>query len=322
MDEGTQFLIRHGGQVVFWVIFAEQMGLPVPGIPVLIAAGALAGTGKMSLASALGLPVVASLGADYLWFYLGRNRGGSVLSWLCRISLEPDSCVRQTENLFQRHGIRSLLIAKFVPGLSTVTPPLAGMFGMSASRFLLYDGTGAFLWAGTSVGLGYLFSNQLEQMAKLLANTGTLLLIVLVGALAAFIGYKYVQRQRYLRELRMARISVDELKRMMDSGEDLTIVDLRHPLDLQANPHVIPGARHMPMEEIEHRHHEIPRDRDIVLYCACPNEVTSARSALLLKKNGIHRVRPLAGGIEAWRDRNFPLEVRPPAQTPAVSPTA
>ena len=319
MDEGTQFLIRHGGQVVFWVIFAEQLGLPVPGIPVLIAAGALSGTGKMNLAAAAGLPVIASLVADYLWFYLGRHRGGSVLSWLCRISLEPDSCVRRTENLFQRHGARSLLIAKFVPGLSTVTPPLAGMFGMSALRFLLYDGTGAFLWVGTSVGLGYLFSSQLEQIARLLAGTGTLLVVLLVGALAGFIGYKYVQRQRFLRELRMARITVDELKSKMDSGEDLAIVDLRHPLDLEANPHVIPGARHMLMEELEHRHHEIPRDRDIVLYCGCPNEVTSARTALLLKKNGIQRVRPLAGGIDAWRERNFPLEVRPPVRTPAVS---
>jgi len=321
VDEGTQFLIRHGGQVVFWVIFAEQLGLPVPGIPVLIAAGALAGTGKMSLASAAGLPVIASLVADYAWFYLGRNRGGPVLSWLCRISLEPDSCVRRTENLFQRHGARSLLIAKFVPGLSTVTPPLAGMFGMSASRFLLYDGSGAFLWVGTSVGLGYLFSNQLEQIARLLAGTGTLLVVILVGALGGFIGYKYVQRQRFLRELRMARITVDELKGKMDSGEDLAIVDLRHPLDLEANPHVIPGAQHMLPEEIEHRHHEIPRDRDIVLYCACPNEVTSARTALLLKNNGIQRVRPLAGGIEAWRERNFPLEVRPHTPTPEVSLT-
>jgi membrane protein DedA with SNARE-associated domain/rhodanese-related sulfurtransferase len=315
MEEGTQFLIRHGGQVVFWVIFAEQLGLPVPGIPVLVAAGALAGTGKMNPAAAVGLPVLASLVADYLWFYLGRSRGGSVLSWLCRISLEPDSCVRRTGNLFQRHGARSLLIAKFVPGLSTVTPPLAGMFGMSASRFLLYDGTGAFLWVGTSVGLGYAFSSQLEQIARLLAGTGTLLVVVLVGALAGFIGYKYLQRQRFLRALRMSRITVDELKSKIDSGEDLAIVDLRHPLDIEANPHVIPGARHLLMEELEHRHHEIPRDRDIVLYCGCPNEVTSARTVLLLKKNGIQRVRPLAGGIEAWRARNFPVEVRPPVPT-------
>jgi membrane protein DedA with SNARE-associated domain/rhodanese-related sulfurtransferase len=315
VDESIQFLVQHGKSILFWFVFVEQIGLPLPAMPLLIAAGALAGAGKMSVAAAIGIPVMASAGPDLLWYYLGRTRGGQVLGILCRISLEPDSCIRRTENMFLRHGVRSLLVAKFVPGLSTVTPPLAGIVGMGVWRFLLYDGLGTFLWAGACASLGYLFSNQLEQVALLLAQTGFMFVATLIGALVGFIGYKYVQRQRVLRELRMARITVDELKQRLDAGEDVAIVDVRHPLDLEANPRLIPGAVHMPFEEIDQRHHEIPRDREIVVYCACPNEVSSARTALRLRRNGISRVRPLAGGLEAWRERNFPLELRnqPPA---------
>ncbi|MDE3224150.1 MAG: DedA family protein/thiosulfate sulfurtransferase GlpE [Nitrospirota bacterium] len=318
MNEAAEFLLHHGESVLFWVVFAEQIGLPIPAIPLLIAAGALAGAGTMSVWAAVSVPILASLGPDLFWYYLGRHRGGRVLSLLCRISLEPDSCVRRTEQMFFLHGVRTLIVAKFVPGLSTVAPPLAGMFNMSLRRFLLYDGLGALLWSGTCVGLGWLFSSQLERLALLLAQAGAAFLQVLVGAFVVYLGYKVFQRQLFLRELRMARITVDELRERLEAGEEVAIVDLRHPMDLEIDPHMIPGAWHMPMEELERRHHEIPRDRDIVLYCACPNEVTSARTALMLKRKGITRVRPLEGGIDAWRERNYPVEARP---SPAAAPT-
>lgn len=319
MNGVTEFLLHHGESVLFWAVFTEQMGLPIPAIPLLIAAGALAGAGKMSGWATVGLPILASLGPDMLWYYLGRHRGVRVLSFLCRLSLEPDSCVRRTENMFFQHGVRTLIVAKFVPGLSTVAPPLAGMFNMSLRRFLLYDGAGALLWSGVCVGLGWLFSGQLERLALLLAQAGAAVLQVLAGAFVAYLGYKVFQRQRFLRELRMARITADELRDRLEAGEEVTIVDLRHPLDLEADPHMIPGARHMLPEELDHRHHEIPRDRDTVLYCACPNEVTSARTALLLKRKGITRVRPLEGGIDAWRARNYPIEARPPKTAQAAA---
>lgn len=319
MNGVTDFLLHHGESVLFWAVFTEQMGLPIPAIPLLIAAGALAGAGTMSVWAAVGLPILASLGPDMLWYYLGRHRGGRVLGFLCRLSLEPDSCVRRTENMFFQHGVRTLIVAKFVPGLSTVAPPLAGMFNMSLRRFLLYDGAGALLWSGVCVGLGWLFSGQLERLALLLAQAGAAVLQVLVGAFVVYLGYKVFQRQRFLRELRMARITADELRDRLEAGEEVTIVDLRHPLDLEADPHMIPGARHMLPEELDHRHHEIPRDRDTVLYCACPNEVTSARTALLLKRKGITRVRPLEGGIDAWRARNYPIEARPPKTAQAAA---
>lgn len=308
VDDVTQFLIRYGALLLFAVVFAEQAGLPIPAVPVLLAAGALAGAGKMNLALAVGLAVVACLLGDLIWYYLGRHRGAQVLKVLCRISLEPDSCVRRTEDFFIRHGTRSLVFAKFIPGLGTVTPALAGLFGVSVERFLLYNGLGALLWTVVFVAPGYLLSDQLERVAAQAARFGSTLGVLAVGLVVLYIVYKYIHRHRVLRELRMARITVDELKQMMDAGHEMVIVDLRQPPALQADPYSIPGALRMAVEELEHRHHEIQRDRDVVLYCACPNEVTAARMALLLKRNGITRVRPLAGGVEAWRARNYPLQ--------------
>ncbi len=305
-----QFLADHGAGVLFWVILAEQIGFPIPAIPLLIAAGALVGAGKMSVAAALLVPVAASLPPDVAWYYLGRFKGGKVLGFLCRLSLEPDSCVRDTENLFHRNGPRALLLAKFIPGFSTVAPPLAGIVGMSALTFILYDVAGTLIWAGVSAGVGALFSNQLEQLVGLFDQGGGLLLMLLVVGLAGFIGNKFYHRQKFLRHLRMSKISVEELKQRLDAGEAISVVDVRHPLSVLLDPDSIPGAINFTLEEIEHRHHEIPRDRDIVLYCTCPNEVSSARTAFLLKKKGIHRVRPLEGGLDAWRERKYPVERR------------
>ena len=306
-----QFLVDHGASVLFWVVFVEQVGLPIPALPLLIAAGALVGAGKMSLATALLVPVAASLPPDMAWYYLGRMKGGRVLGVLCRISLEPDSCVRSTENLFHRHGARALLVAKFIPGFSTVAPPLAGIIGMTAGTFFIYDAVGALIWAGVSAGIGALFSDQLESLARLFDQAGGWVLAAISIGLAGFLGYKFYHRQKFLRDLRMAKISVDELKQRMDAGDPITVLDVRHPISLELDPEVIPGALNLLLEDIDHRHHEIPRDRDIVLYCTCPNEVSSARTALLLKKKGIHRVRPLEGGLDAWRERKFPIERRP-----------
>lgn len=267
VDEAVQFLVRQGYTVLFVWVLVEQIGLPLPAIPLLLAAGALAGAGRLNIALAIGVAVLAALLSDIVWYQVGRHRGSRVLQLLCRISLEPDSCVRRTEDVFARHGAGSLLVAKFIPGLNTAAPPLAGIFRMRLSRFLLFDSLGALLWAGAFVGLGYLFSQQLERVAASALRLGTSLVGILVGSLAAYIIWKYVQRQRFLRQLRIARISPEELKRKLDAGEDVVIVDLRHSLDFQAEPRTIPGALRLPVEELEQRHHEIPSNRDIVLYC-------------------------------------------------------
>jgi len=267
MNETFDFLIRHGYTVLFVWVFAEQVGLPLPAVPMLLAAGALAGAGQFGLFTALALAVVASVASDTIWYEIGRRRGSKVLTFLCRISLEPDSCVRRTEGVFARHGARSLLVAKFIPGLNTAAPPLAGVFHMRFIRFLLFDSAGALLWAGGFMWLGYLFSDQFEMVAERALNLGSWLLVLLAGGLVAYIGWKYVQRQRFLRSLRVARISPDQLKQKMESGEELLIVDLRHSADFEAAPEVIPGAVHLDMEDLEAAQDAIPRDRDVILYC-------------------------------------------------------
>ncbi len=308
MTETTQFLVNHGAPIVFAAVFLEQMGLPLPALPWLLAAGALIAAGKFSPMLGLGLTVLACLIADTFWFYLGRYRGHRVLGLLCRISLEPDSCVRRTQNLFSRYGLRGVVVAKFVPGLNTVAPPLAGMSGVHAGRFLLADGFGSLLYAGSGIFLGYLFSNQIEEIAAALASIGGNVLILVAGLGMAYIGFKYWQRQRVLRELRLARITAGELRQKQEAGEALVIIDLRPGAELNLDPSLIPGAVHLAVEEVEIRHHEIPRDREVIVYCSCPNEVTSARVALLLRRKGITRVRPLLGGMDAWRELDYPVE--------------
>ena len=313
MTDTTQFLINHGLPLVFGAVFLEQMGLPIPAPPWLLAAGALSATGKFSLLLAIGLTMLACVAADLFWFYLGRYRGNQVLGFLCRISLEPDSCVRRTQNVFTRYGPRGLVVAKFVPGLSTVAPPLAGMSGTSVGRFLVYDGLGSLLYGGCYIVLGYIFANQIEQIVEALANVAGSVLGLIAAVIAGYIGFKYWQRQRLLRELRMARVTVDELRQKQEAGEDVVILDLRSSAALEEDPTLIRGAIHVSLDALEKRQQEIPHDRDVIVYCSCPNEVTSARVALLLRRKGFTRVRPLLGGIDAWREQKYPLETFSPA---------
>ena len=291
----------------------EQMGLPLPAPPLLMAAGALSATGKLSLLSAVALTVIACLLADAVWFYLGRFRGAQVLRLLCRISLEPDSCVRRTQNLFTRYGLRGVVVAKFIPGMSTIVPPLAGMSGIDLGWFLLFDGLGSLLYGVGFLLVGYLFSAQIERLISALDSVRGSALVLLIGLIVVYIAYKFWQRQRLLQELRTARITAAELRKLVEAGEKPFILDLRSAIELEQDPSIIAGAVHIVLDELEARHHEFPRDRDIVVYCSCPNEESSARVALLLQRKGFTRVRPLLGGIDAWREGNFPLEVRRPA---------
>lgn len=267
MHRAFEFLIHHGHAVLFVWVLVEQLGVPVPAMPLLLAAGALAGAGRMSYFASLLFAMWGAVVADSVWFHLGRRKGIKILQLLCRISLEPDSCVRRTEGIFSKQGARSLLVAKFLPGLGLVTPPLAGIFRMRFRRFLLFDAIGSMLWAGAFLGLGYIFAGQIELVAARLASLGGWLLVLIVASLAGYIGSKFVARQRFLRELRIARITVDELKQKLDAGEQITIVDLRHSMDFEAEPEVIPGALHMEAKELEEKSDRLPRNGEVVLYC-------------------------------------------------------
>ena len=267
MDERFHFLMQHGYSVLFLFVLVEQAGLPVPSIPILIAAGALAATGSLNLWWLLLLAMSASLASDYGWYQLGRRKGMRVLNFLCRVSLEPDSCVRQTEAAFSKAGSKSLLFAKFIPGLSTAAPPLAGVFEIATPQFLVFDGVGSLLYFGSFLVAGYLFSRQVEMITnRIIDLSGSLVEAGAVG-LAIYIGYKFVKRQLFLRELRVLRLAPQDLMRMIEREEPHVIVDLRSPLDFDSEPVSIVGALRMSPDEIEHRHEEIPRDRDVILYC-------------------------------------------------------
>src|SRR5438270_4454169 len=267
MTGSEQFVMRHGYSVLFIWVFAEQIGLPIPSVPILLAAGVLAATGKMNAPLSIALAVVGSLVADFAWYELGRRKGMKVLKLLCRISLEPDSCVRQTKLAFSKHGRESLLLAKFVPGLSTAATPLAGIFHVPVANFILLDGLGSFLWAGTFVALGMVFNKQISIVTGALERFGGSVLLLMIVALAAYIAAKFINRQRFIRTLRMARIEPEELKQMMDEGKAVFIVDLRHNLEFEAEPQSIAGALRLSPDELEEKHTQIPRDVDVILYC-------------------------------------------------------
>ena len=268
MNETLQFLVKHGYIVLFASVLAQQLGLPLPSTPFIIAAGALAQSGQLSFAVVLLLACSAAMIADLVWFEIGRLRGVRVLQFLCRISLEPDYCVRRTENTFERHGSKTLIVGKIVPGISVLATPMAGVYGMARSRFMLFDGVGILLWIGTFELLGYIFSDQLEDVVAYASRFGGLLFVLLVVGLVAYVGWKYAQRRRFLRSLRVARITPEELKAELDSGVDVLIVDLRHAMDDEAEPRTLPGAMRLPAEKLEERGNELPHGRTLVLYCS------------------------------------------------------
>jgi membrane protein DedA with SNARE-associated domain/rhodanese-related sulfurtransferase len=288
-------------------VFLDQIGVPIPAAPWLLAVGALAAAGKFHWFIAIELSIMACLIADYIWFYLGRRHGTKVLGFLCRMSLEPDSCVRKTVNVFTRYGWRGIIIAKFVPGMSTITPPLAGMSKITLGQFFFFDGIGSILYSSGFVLLGFIFSNQIARIAAAMQQIGGDALTVILALIVLYLAYKYWQRQRLLQELRVAKIGVDELSQMINAGENPLILDMRSALELEQDPCIIRGATHVDMDDLGK--HEFPRDREIIVYCDCPNEESSAKTALILRRKGFTRVRPLLGGIEAWRKGNYPTAI-------------
>jgi membrane protein DedA with SNARE-associated domain len=261
-----QVLLRHGYLVVFVWLLAEQAAIPLPSIPLLLACGALARTGRLSLPLVVLSGLVAVVIADNIWFQLGKRRGPKILNFICRVSLEPDSCVRRTENVFIRYGMRSLLGAKFIPGLNAVAAPLAGSSGASLARFLFFDSIGAVLWITAYLSIGYAFSDQLETVADYAARMGSGLAVVVLGPPVAWILWKLIQRRRFMKKLAVARITPEELSERLESGEDVFVVDLR--TGLASHTDSVPGAVRISAEELPARHTEIPRDREIVLFCS------------------------------------------------------
>jgi membrane protein DedA with SNARE-associated domain/rhodanese-related sulfurtransferase len=308
MASATQILITYGYLLLFAWVLVEQLGIPLPATPILLAAGALSAQGQISFPIALLAALAGSLTSDTAWFLIGRKYGHHVLRILCKLSMEPTICVRRTQDSFGRRRQVTLMIAKFVPGLATLAPPVAGQNGMSYAEFLFFDAIGASVWFGILLAVGRLFGDALKRDPSLLNWAGRFSGALLLLGILAFFGARVIRRRMVLKELVSARLEPQELKRQLDAGELVCIVDLRHPLELLPDPFTLPGAIHFSPESLAARHLEIPRDRDVVLFCTCPSEATAAKTAMTLHKLGIERVRPLRGGFDEWKRLGYPMD--------------
>jgi len=268
MGQFWEFLLNHGYAVAFLAVFVEQMGAPVPAAPVLVALGALSQAEGYRVFHLLWIAVAASVLADGFWYWLGHTRGERVLRWLCRISLEPDSCVRQTTRVFDRWGPSTLVFAKFIPGLGTIAPPLAGVTRMSPFRFLLLSAAGAGAWAGSALVAGWLFRRQAEALLEWLQRMAPLVSFLLAGGLAAWVLWKYRQRQKFIELIRVSRISPDEVLRRINSREDPLIFDLRTPGELKRTGLRLPNSHVVRPDDIENWRHQLPLDQDAIFYCS------------------------------------------------------
>jgi membrane protein DedA with SNARE-associated domain/rhodanese-related sulfurtransferase len=299
MNHLLDLLQYYGLAFVFINVLALQAGFPVPAYPTLIVTGALAARGNYSLAALLATAVGASLIADLAWYSVGRRVGGPVLRTLCRISLSPDSCVRQTESIFTRWGARSLMVAKFVPGFASVATAMAGVLRVPLWRFIPADAIGATLWSGVAIALGYIFRNAIDDVLAVLQQMGKIGLVLIVVAFAAYVFWKWLQRRRFIRQLVMDRISVEEVRRLIDEGNIGMVIDVRSPMAQEITGR-IPGAVTVDPQNMTFDLIAVEPQSEVVVYCACPNEATAVKVAKALQQHGFKRVRPLHGGIDAW----------------------
>jgi membrane protein DedA with SNARE-associated domain/rhodanese-related sulfurtransferase len=307
MSHLINLLQQFGLGLVFVNVLALQAGLPVPAYPVLIVAGAYAAMGGNPLWKLVAVGVLASLIADTLWYGAGRKYGMRILSLLCRMSLSQDSCVRQTESIFQRFGPGSMVFAKFVPGFASVATALAGALRLPYWMFVLFDAMGAALWVGVGVGLGYLFRNAIEEVMTKLSSLGQYGLALIVAGFIVWILIKWFRRYMFIKQLRMDRVSVDELRDLIADNKVTAIVDVRSPLSQKATGR-IPGARTIDMQKISEGFEGVAPEGEVIVYCACPNEATAVKVAQKLVKLGYKRIRPLHGGIDAWIEAGLEVE--------------
>jgi membrane protein DedA with SNARE-associated domain/rhodanese-related sulfurtransferase len=289
-------------------VLLDQLGLPIPAIPTLVVAGAVA-AGRQWWGAELFLVAVAGcVVADVAWYVAGRLYGNRVMKLLCWISLTPDSCVRETQRRFDRWGTNAIIIAKFIPGFALIAPPLAGALRMRWPRFIAFSTAGAALWVGCFLVLGMLLKEQIDRMMPMAQQFGATLAALIVALFIGYVAYKWWERRRFYSALRMARITVAELRELLDSGAAPLIVDVRSPGAAALAIQRIPGALHVPLDQVGKHVKDLPRDRDVILYCNCPNEASAAQAAKLLKDHGFTRVRPLHGGLDAWVQAGYDVE--------------
>lgn len=303
-----QLLSEYGLAIVFINVFVEQMGAPIPALPLLVVAGALVRDGGLSPGGLFLAAFAAATISDLLWFGAGRLYGRRVIGLLCRISLSPDTCPRQTEDRYRRWGALSLLLNKFIPGLSTIVRPLAGALNVPWSRFLLLNSLGTMVWIMSLLGLGLVLHRQIDQVLAYLGRLGSVAGAAVAVALIAYIAYRWYDRRRLIRMMRVTRINADELFGLMNTQPPPVIVDLRSSVILETDRRRIPGAIALDLSSVDRQLNRLPVDREIVFYCSCPNEASAALAARKLLSLGYTRVRPLLGGMDGWIGSGYEVD--------------
>lgn len=303
MDTLLYLIQNYGLWFVFIAVLLDQGGIPVPAYPSIILASALTVQAGGSLWPLVLVAVVAALGADLLWYAGGRRFGGRLIRLMCRLSLSPDSCVATTRGFYLRWGAPALVVAKFVPGFAAIATTLAGQLRTRLVRFAFYDGIGALLWATVAVVLGAVFHEAVRGVLAQLETLGRVGLLLVLGSIILWVAWKVWERQRFMRLIRMARISVPELQQLLAAGKGPLLLDVR-PAGLREASGWIPGAvRVSRVDELK-----LAPQAEVVVYCDCPNEASAAMLARELKQRGFARVRPLAGGFAAWQVQGLPIE--------------
>ncbi|KWZ39037.1 hypothetical protein WS72_30180 [Burkholderia savannae] len=297
---------RFGPLIVFVNVLAAAIGLPVPAMPTLVLFGAMATLHPdalgAQLAPVLALAVLAALIGDTVWYVAGRHFGGRALKTLCKLSLSRDSCVKKTERFFGRWGVRVLAVARFIPGLSLISVPMAGALGTRYRTFVGYDGLGALLWAGCGVAVGFVFARQIDWLFTGANQLGRAVLAVIVALLALYTAVRWMRRRALIRQLANARIDVDELYRLLQTDSAPIVFDTRSAEHRKLDPYAIPGAQFADERDLRDIVARYPATQKFVIYCSCPNEVSAALMAQRLKQAGFADALALRGGLDAWRD--------------------
>ena len=314
MRELIPLLIAHGALIVFVITLAARVGAPVPAAPLLVVAGGIAMAGQLSLLVCLVASVIANVLGDAVWYQAGRWRGHRVMKLLCRISLSPDTCVRQSEGILSKWGGSSLIAAKFLPGISVVAAPMAGALGMSWRRFISYATVAGAIWTLAFMMLGVLFAGQIVVVLDFMTEFGTIAGVAVVIALTTMIIYRWLRRRWMLSDRYAPRIAVHELRELIRRGEAPIVIDVRSSVALLQDGRRVPGAIAATLADLPTTAGSLPRDREVVLYCNCPNEVSALRGVRILADHGHHRARALHGGLDAWLEVEA---VSPLGQLPA-----
>lgn len=303
---------QYGPALVFANVLAASLGLPVPAMPALVLFGAMAAmhpaTVGTQLASVLILAIFATLIGDSVWYLAGRIYGGNTLKTLCKLSLSRDTCVKKTERFFGRWGVRVLAVAKFVPGLSIVSIPMAGAMGTTYRTFLTYDSIGAALWSGTGLIIGAIFAQQIDMLMAGAGRLGRMLMVVVVALLLLYATYRWIRRRQLIKKLATARMDVGELYELIAAGHSPVLFDIRSREKRKLDPFVIPGTQFADERQLNEIIAKYAPDQKLVIYCSCPNEISAAWMAKQLNEAGFSDVLPLRGGLDAWRDSGRQLE--------------